>query len=173
MSRSGRCVIWILFAVAAPAALAQAPPAAPSQAPVAVPAVYEAPEFVPADVLLRQADQIQPLTAEGWIVTTRPVVDCAAAPAFRGYDELMRFREYQTQLRLVRAEIAILDERLAVYHYFNKAGALMVDFQNTLLARIAAGERLRNLRYEHMLYTREQLRHPREVVTSRTFVDGK
>ena len=147
----------------------------PSEFPMAVPMNSLEPVFVPADVLLKQADEIQPVTPEGWIVTTRPASVYAAVTAYRDYDYLSRLRNYETQIRLTRVEIHMLEQRLVVYRYFNKTGVLLIDFQNTQLAKLAAEERLRNIRFERMLFFREQNRHfhPPDMVVSREFLDGK
>jgi hypothetical protein len=179
MSRASWFVILLL--VDAPLLRAQAtlaeelsPPAQPPVV-VAAPSLFPAPVFVPADVLLCQADQIQPLTEEGWIITTRAPRAFAHAgdPATRleeNFEIPMRLREYDTQIRLAQAELENIRERLIVYHYFNKAGALMIDVQNARLALLSTEERLRNLRYERMLFQRhrsiERALHTSAILTA-------
>lgn len=119
------------------------------------------PVYVPADLLLQQADMIQPRTPEGWIVTNRPVSECcsfSADPAARAYSNFeypLRLRQYDSQIRLARAEVLSWKRRLSVYYYFNKTGALMVTTENAKLFLLEAQERLRNLRYERMLFIRQ------------------
>lgn len=133
---------------------------------VVAPPKYFEPVYVPADVLLDQAEVVQPRTKEGWIVRNRPVfADCLTAdPAARAYASFeypLRLRNYESQIRLAQAEVDSWRRRLAVYSYFNKAGGLMVTVEDARLALLEATERLRNLRYEQTLFIRHhnQERH--------------
>jgi hypothetical protein len=126
------------------------------------PPKYSTPMVIPADELLREANTVQPLTKEGWIVQNRPVSDCAnyvgdAETRFREHFKLpLQLQRYNSQIRLLEAEAASLQRRMANYKYFNKAGALFITVENTRLAYIATQEQLRNLRYERTLFVRLQ-----------------
>lgn len=142
------------------------PPAPAGQAslvPILVcPPKYSTPLFIPADELLREANELQPPTPDGWIVQNRPVTDCVndlgdAGQRFREqFDLPLQLRRYNSQIRLLEAEAASLQRRMANYRYFNKAGALFVTVENTRLAYVAVQEQLRNLRYERTLFIRRE-----------------
>lgn len=135
----------------------------PALTPILVcPPKYDTPMFIPADELLREANAVQPVTKEGWIVQNRPVSDCAnyvgdAETRSRELFKLpLQLRRYDSQIRLLEVEAASLRRRMGNYDYFNKAGALFVTVENTRLAYVAVQEQLRNLRYERMLFIRMQ-----------------
>jgi hypothetical protein len=130
--------------------------------------------FVPADVLLQQADARHPPTAEGWIVRDDPTNLWIGEfdPARRANDDfgyLVRLRQYDSQIRITRAEIDSWRRRLSVYRYFNKTGALFITTENTFLSLINLEEQLRNLRYERMLFMRQ---HHQERQTPIAEVQG-
>lgn len=146
-----------------PGAVQAVQPPAAAQLPIVVcPPKYTVPLFVPADELLRQAKQTQPETPEGWIIRHRPVLDCnnyvgdAAAREEQFFHYPLKLRQYNTQIRMLQAELASWNRRLANYNYFNKGGALPVTVENTWLYLLATQERLRNVRYERMLFFRLQ-----------------
>lgn len=146
-----------------PETLPGVPPAVPKDYVICPPA-YPAPQFVPPELLLQQADSVQPLNELGWIVTTRPVDSCdritpdAATREFRDITYPLQLRQLDTQIRLAQVELANWRERVDVYRYFNKTGVLMVDYQNSQLTVLALQERVRNLRYERMLVIRHRNR---------------
>jgi hypothetical protein len=163
-------VYWLAVMVVVSSPLAgavefQGQPNPPEEIPGIPPAVLEAVRVsdypssvvVPADVVLQQADLLQPVTEEGWIVTNQPACDGLLDEASRRYWDLdypLQLRQYDTQIRLLQAELYNLWRRHAVYRYFNKTGVLMVTVQDNQLAILALHERLRNLRYERMLFIR-------------------
>lgn len=117
--------------------------------------------FVPIDELLAKADAMNPVTWEGVITRNRPVAACGQIPdAATRAEELVhhptRLRNYESEIRLIKAEIRMLEHRVIEYRYFNKANALYTTAQETDLLLLAARERLRNLRYERMLYIRHR-----------------
>jgi hypothetical protein len=93
-------------------------------------------------------------------VRNRPVSDCAHCigdAASRSYELLeypLKLRQFDAQIRLAQAEVFSWQRRLENYKYFNKAGALFIAVENTRLTYREAQERLRNLRYERMLFVR-------------------
>ncbi len=127
---------------------------------IVCPPRFSTPMFVPADVLLQEAEQVQLVTPEGWIVRNHPVNDCinclgdAATRSYELFEYPLKLRQFNSQIRQVEAEVASWQRRMATYMYFNKAGALFVTVENTHLALFEAHERLRNLRYERMLFVR-------------------
>ncbi|MGE3777595.1 MAG: hypothetical protein AB7F89_10450 [Pirellulaceae bacterium] len=139
-------------------------PGVPAPAVIlARPSVFPESRFVPAEVILQEADARQPLTEEGWIVTTRPASPVRLSPdsvqrVWEDVEHPRNVRQYATEIRLLQIKIAHLAQREAVYRYFNKTGALLVVYQNTRLARQAAEARLRDLRYERALWTRHHQR---------------
>jgi hypothetical protein len=133
---------------------------APAAQPIVVcPPKFTTPVFVPVEQLLHDPP---PVTPEGWIIHNRPVNECincvddAETRAYKLYEYPLKLREYNTQIRLLQAEIALWQRKLANYKYFNKTGVLMVVVENGNLTLLAAQERLRNLRYERMLFLRLQ-----------------
>jgi hypothetical protein len=120
---------------------------------------FATPRFVPVEELLREVEHESPLTPEGWIVQKRSAASYfQETDADRLADELvehpMKMRNYDSQIRMLRAQLDSLQRRLANYHYFNKAGALFVTVEQTQLAILAVQEELRNLRHERMLVRR-------------------
>jgi hypothetical protein len=121
---------------------------------------YSVPMVIPAEEMLRQAEQLTPVSPEGWILHHRPVADCencvgsAEDRAYELFEYPLKIRDYNTRVRLLEAQVASWERRLKNYEYFNKAGALFLAVENAQLAHQAASERLRNLRYERMLFLR-------------------
>jgi hypothetical protein len=121
---------------------------------------YSTPIVVPAEEVLQAAEQLQPLTDEGWIVQRRPVADCtnlvgdAESRAYQYFEFPLQLRRYESQIRMAEAELQSWQRRLENYKYFNKAGGLFVTVENTELAVKAAERRLKDLRYERQLFFR-------------------
>jgi hypothetical protein len=115
---------------------------------------------VPAEELLKRAEQEQQVTPEGWIVRNRPVPECVncledqATRAYKLFEYPLKIRDYDTRIRLAEAEVASLQRQLQELKYFNKTGPLFVTVENARLALLESLERLRNLRYERMLFVR-------------------
>ena len=116
--------------------------------------------YVPAHILLQQADALYPPRPDGWIVSESPVNawQMAMDPAKQTYERFeypLRLRQYDSQIRVAQALVNSWRRRLREYRYFNKANALFIANENAILAYIQAEENLRNLRYERMLFERE------------------
>lgn len=122
---------------------------------------YSTPIVVSADELLREADQVAPVTPEGWIVRNRPVGDCAncvgdiEAMRYKMFEYPLKLRQYNSKIRLLNAELASWQRKMTTYKYFNKAQGIPVTVENTRLTILATQEQLRNLRYERMLFIRQ------------------
>jgi hypothetical protein len=129
--------------------------------------------FVPADVLLKQADARHPPTAEGWIVQGDPTDSWLRDidPAKRSLEHakyLFELRQYDSQIRIARSVVDLWRRRLNVYSYFNKAGALLLPMENAYIALITAQEDLKNLRYQRTLFVREHYLQKRAMITADT-----
>ena len=116
---------------------------------------------MPAEEVLREAEQLQPATPEGWIVRNRPVSECVncvedlAALRYKMFEFPLKRRQYDSKIRLLQAELASWQRKMTTYKYFNKTRALAVTVENTQLTILGTQEQLRNLRYERMLFLRQ------------------
>lgn len=164
---------WLASAYAAVSAEFQA--AAPAKQPEEIqgipqtmvrpleicPPRFSSPMYVPAQEVLRQADMLNPRTPEGWIITNRPVASCAHCVGGQSgtiayLEHALRLRQYDSQIRMLQAEIGSWQRKLRNYQYFNKGGALPVTVENTRLTIMGAQEQLQLLRLERQLYIKSR-----------------
>ena len=128
---------------------------------VVCPPRFSTPLYVPAHDVLSRADLLNPRTPEGWIITNRPVASCAncvggPTGTVAYLEHSLRLRQYDSQIRLLQAEIASWQRKQRTYQYFNKAGALPVTVENTRLNILGAQEQLQLLRLERQLYIKNR-----------------
>jgi hypothetical protein len=125
--------------------------------------------FVPADVLLEQADARRPPTVDGWIVSEL-MIDTSLASSDFGQQAVdnsefqLRLQQYNSQIRIQRAVIDSMRRRLFVYRYFSQGGALFITNETTWLAQLNALETLKNLQAEKNVLIRQHQRQTTPVV---------